>query len=71
MKVRNTKLDEICNCGSISEEIKRSRWRMLGHALRMKNETPTWKAMKCYFESIYEEGKFRGRPRTTLVRYNQ
>ena len=67
MKVRNTKLYEICNCGPISEEIKRSRWGMLGHALRMNKETPRWKAMKYYFESIYEEGKFRGRPRTTLV----
>ena len=67
MKVRNTKLYEICNCGPISEKIKRSKWRMLGHALTMNKETPTWKAMKYYFESIYEEGKFRGRPRTTLV----
>ena len=37
-KIRNEDLLKRCNCHSIAEELKKDRFRWLGHVLRMTNE---------------------------------
>ena len=50
----------------LSQEFRKFRWRMFGHALRLKADTPAQKAMNFFFEHNNLK-KFRGRPRTMLV----
>ena len=49
----------------LSIQIMQSRWRLLGHCLRLHNDTPAKLAIKYFFQPSQEKG-FRGRPRTTL-----
>jgi hypothetical protein len=49
----------------LSIQIMQSRWRLLGHCLRLHNDTPAKRAMEFFFEPSQEKG-FRGRRRTTL-----
>ena len=51
----------------ISIEITERRWEMLGHVLRMLNDTPARKAMKFFFETRESTTKFRGRKRASIV----
>ena len=67
MKVTNNKLYELSQSEPLSQEIKRARLKMLGHTLRMDKEAPAQKAMSYYFENIYEDRKYKGRRRTTIV----
>jgi hypothetical protein len=63
-KISNDKLYKLCNAGKLEHMIREARWRMLGHVLRMENETPAKYATIKYFD----KGKsFLGRPRTTLA----
>ena len=51
----------------ISVDITRSRWKLFGHLLRMKENTPARLAMKWYFQKPEGVKKYRGRKRTTIV----
>ena len=63
-KVRNEDLLKRCNCHSIAEELKKRRFRWLGHVLRMTNERLPKVAMRWT-----PPGKRKpGRPRTTWRR---
>lgn len=61
--ISNVKLYERCKCDKMSSLIRKNRWRLLGHVLRMANNIPAKKSMLSYFN---EGIGFRGRPRITL-----
>ena len=65
-KIRTKNLYKITKTHPISADIAKARWKLFGHTLRMKADTPARKAMKFYFEQRSEK-KFRGRKRTTIV----
>ena len=65
-KIRSKQLYTITKTHPISADIARARWRMLGHTLRMKENTPARRAMKFFFENTGGK-KFRGKKRTTIV----
>nr|XP_022299023.1 uncharacterized protein LOC111107908 [Crassostrea virginica] len=63
-KIRNEDLLRRCNCHSIAEELKKRRFRWLGHVLRMTNERLPKVALRWT-----PPGKRKpGRPRTTWRR---
>ncbi|XP_029654876.1 uncharacterized protein LOC115228437 [Octopus sinensis] len=64
-KISNDKLYRLANCGPISLNILETRWRLFGHILRMKKETPCNMAMEEFFGHT-EYSKYRGRPRDCL-----
>lgn len=51
----------------LSIDLLKNRWRLLGHVLRMNEETPAHKSMVHYFATS-RAPKFRGRPRTNMPR---
>ena len=65
-RVTNNSLYEMSNSKTLSADIKKARWKMLGHVLRLSENTPAQRSMKCYFENYENKKRFRGRPRTTL-----
>ena len=62
----NKKLYELCNEKELSTEMKKARWRLFGHVLRLPLDAPCQKAMTWYFEVPLYPTKFKGRARTTL-----
>ena len=64
-KISNDDLYERCTSISISEQATTSRWKLLGHVLRMKPNVPAHQAMTYYFEPCSEKG-FQGMPKMTL-----
>ena len=62
--ITNEKLYENCKSNKLSETIRDSRWRMLGHVLRMADDIPAKRTMIQYFRE--KTTCFRGTPRTTL-----
>ena len=64
--IRTKHLYTITKTYPISADIAKARWKLFGHCLRMKADTPARKAMKFYFEERPEE-KYRGRKRTNIV----
>jgi hypothetical protein len=64
-KIPNSKLYNTTNTVELKHVIRRARWRMFGHTLRMSNKTPAKLAMMQYFSSTNTDC-FIGRPRTTL-----
>ena len=66
-RISCSKLYKRCNELSLSLEILKSRWRMLGHCLRLHHDTPARKAMLYYFDTNGLK-KFVGGPRETIVR---
>ena len=66
-KISNTKLYSKTGEKPISETMRRSRWKLLGHILRRDQQIPANMAMNLYFnEDIRGGKKFRGARRTTL-----
>jgi hypothetical protein len=66
-RVCNIELYKMSNVGILSEEIRKSRWKLFGHILRLNGNTPAQKSMDFYFENYDRRKCFRGRPRMTLV----
>ncbi|XP_029654042.1 uncharacterized protein LOC115227307 [Octopus sinensis] len=64
-KISNDKLYRSANCGPISLNVLETRWRLFGHILRMKKETPCNMVMEEFFDHT-EYSKYRGRPRDCL-----
>eukprot|EP00794_Sanderia_malayensis_P018489 gene18489-20338_t len=64
-KISNQNLYKRCEERPISIDILKGRWRLLGHILRLPDETPAIQAMKFYFER--SEKGFRGRPHESIV----
>jgi len=64
-KTPNAALYARCSAEPVSHTIKRARWRLFGHILRLAPDTPAMAAMKGYF--CCADPTWRGRPRTTLV----
>lgn len=60
----NRDLYQRCESEPISGMIKKSRWCLFGHILRLPEGTPAKQSMVMYFTS--QEPKWRGRPRITL-----
>ena len=48
--MKNKEAYELSKAKPISEEIKESRWKMFGHALRLHLKTPAQQAMTYYFQ---------------------
>ena len=65
--MRNKAVYKQSNTRPISVDITRARWKLFGHILRMKEDTPARLAMKFYFQKPAGVKKFRGRKRTTIV----
>ena len=57
-RISNNKLYELTNVRPLSERINRSRWSMLGHVLRMSENTPAYSAL--VFAVVYSN-KLKGR----------
>ena len=66
-KISNNKLYEMSKAKPLSYEIAKSRWRLFGHILRLKSDTPAQKSMSYYFENHENRKKYRGRPRETII----
>ena len=66
-RISNEKMYVRCNTGPLQPEICAARWRMLGHVLRMTDDTPAKHTMLHYFNKFQSGEGFRGRPRTTLL----
>ena len=66
-KIRNEELYKVTKTRPLTIDITRARWKMLGHVLRLNENTPARKAMKWFF--LIPEGvrRFRGRKRATIV----
>ena len=67
--IGNEELYKLTKTRPLSIDITKARWKMFGHVLRMKENTPARKAMKWFFLVPTGEGiqKFRGRKRATIV----
>ena len=63
--IPNDALYARCEAEPLSVMVKRSRWRLFGHILRMADESPAVMAMSAYFAN-QQQKCWRGRPRTTL-----
>jgi hypothetical protein len=63
--ISNERIYQKTKCKPICEEIRKRRWQLLGHILRLEPQIPAYKAMMYYFDETGQ--KFRGRPRTTIV----
>jgi hypothetical protein len=63
-QISNEKLYSTCNMTELGPIIRSARWRMLGHTLRMADETPAKLAMLHYFDKPAKS--FLGRPRQSL-----
>eukprot|EP00117_Sycon_ciliatum_P016972 scpid110422/ scgid16176/ len=63
--VRSTFSRSCCLFSSCFHGVKRARWRLLGHILRLPDECPARMAMEYYFKDK-DAKKWRGRPRTTI-----
>ena len=51
---------EMCSSEPISNEIRRARYRLLGHCLRLDPQTPAQQAMNYYFENTIRLKEFTG-----------
>ena len=63
-RISNDDLNTRCNMKELAYTIRGSRWRMLGHTLRMTDDTPAKYATTHYFDPVARG--FLGRPRLTL-----
>ena len=50
-RIRNSALYERCQCESLSSLIRKNRWRLFGHILRLPDNTPAKLSMIHYFKS--------------------
>lgn len=64
-KIATEKLYKTSNTVELKHTIRKARWRLLGHILRMDNATPAKFATMAYYQDTESE-RFAGRPRTTL-----
>ena len=65
--MRNKAVYEQTKTKPISVDITQARWKLFGHILRMKKDTPGRLAMKYYFQKPEGVKKYRGRKRTTII----
>jgi hypothetical protein len=65
-RISNEKLYSTCKMTELAPDIRGARWRMLGHTLRMTDDTPAKRAMLHYFDPTAANSSFLGRPRQTL-----
>ena len=63
----NNEIYRKCNAYPISQFMKKSRWNILGHNLRLPIDTPSQKAMNYYMEVPKNIKAFSGRPRATIA----
>ena len=63
--ISNAALYRRCCSEPISDVIRRLRWQLFGHILRLDEDTPARMAMAKYFDGR-NQTRWRGRPRTTL-----
>ena len=63
-KICNNKLYEKCKGKEISVTIKRNKWKLFGHILRLPLNKPANESMKYYFKVPEKTKKYVGIPRT-------
>ena len=63
--IRNTKLYELTKRGPLSDVVKKRRWALFGHVLRLPEDAPAQRALDFAF-SAHLKGRL-GRPPTTLL----
>jgi len=61
--ISNDHLYARCNTTPIAAMVERSRWRLLGHVLRLSSDVPARQAMELYYTPCKA---YRGAPRITL-----
>ena len=64
-KMTNVSLYARCKAEPITNILKRLRWQLFGHILRLPEDTPASLTMAAYF--THDEKTWRGRPRVTIV----
>ena len=65
-RLKNTQVYELSSSVPLSQEIRRARWQLFGHTLRMDITSPAQQAMRSYFANTKQK-QFRGKPRTTIA----
>ena len=65
--VSNRELYHRCQTGPITDRVRKARWTLLGHILRMADNCPPLMAMKFALNSGNLFDGRRGRPRITLL----
>lgn len=64
--ISNKDLYEKCGSERLSEIIRKHRWQLFGHVLRLPKDTPAQMSMFHYCNSFKEKQVEKGRPLTTL-----
>ena len=65
VKMRNSVVYRESGEEMLSLEVRKSRWKLFGHILRLHIDTPAQRSMDFFFEES-KACKFRGRPRVNL-----
>ena len=63
--ISNNNLYKRCNTESLSAQVARERWRMLGHVLRGPEDGPAYSSLVFAVNSLQMQGRI-GRPQTNL-----
>ena len=69
--ISNRELYRRCETVPITERVRKARWTLLGHILRMDDNSPASLALRYAIESSDSLRGRRGRPRTNLFSYIQ
>ena len=64
--IRNQELYRRCNTVPMTERVRKARWTLLGHILRMDENCPASLALRYAVEASSSLKGRRGRPRTNL-----
>ena len=64
--ISNEELYKLCDSKPLNETVKRFRWQLFGHCLRLSLDTPAQLAMNYFCDSYSESNIDKGRPITTL-----
>ena len=65
--ISNRELYRRCQTGPLTERVRRARWTLLGHILRMADNSPPVSALKFALTSSDMYKGRRGRPRISLL----
>ncbi len=69
--ISNRELYRRCETGPITERVRKARWTLLGHILRMDDNCPASLAFNYAVEASTSLRGRRGRPRTNLFNFIQ
>ena len=67
-RISNTSLYEVCGCTALSHRVRKARWRLFGHILRLDRDAPAQVALDFAMNEGHHLWRARrGRPPTCLL----